>query len=520
MHLLKSLLLSTTLTFMMCMFVLVANQTVQSAPHPQSSASIDWQPNCQLSLPFLVPDGEVIGETIACGKLSIPGANNLQIQVVILKARSESPYPDPILYLEGGPGDSVIFEIDSWVDSPLRNNRDIILVDQRGVGYSMIDDVGNCDAFEDDYESLESVNRRCIAFIENSMLVSNLSTVSSAMDMQNLMEVLVGYNGYTNYNVLGSSYGTRLALVIMRDHPLLIRSVILDSVYPLEVEAYETQPLHIQTALNLLYTSCQADTACNAAFPNLQQTVLALGEQLDDNPLEDEDGYDIDGASLGEIIYESLNDTSIIPVLPAIIYWLAAGDYDRAMQLFEDGAPDSAVNRDVFDSYSDAEVEVWEAAYDSYAEAEGVFMAIECQEELYFSDILQTRRIINENAINPSIAANHLDDSEFMFNSCPFWQTSPPPQSANESVDSDIPTLIVSGEFDPNTPPVWAAQTHANLANSQLVIFPAHGHGITDEHPCIDDIYQQFLTNPTQTPTAECINTMQIEFYIPPVLRN
>src|SRR5690606_18135932 len=141
---------------------------------------------------------------------------------------------------------------------------------------------------------------------------------------------------YPQANLFGISYGTRLALAIMRDYPDVVRSVIIDSVYPQAVNAYEEEPLNTQRVFDALFAYCVADAACNSAYPTLEADFYTAVNTMNTNPAvlydaEYDEEYELSGDDFIETLFSALYDTSIIPVLPAVITITAEGDYQSAM---------------------------------------------------------------------------------------------------------------------------------------------------------------------------------------------
>ncbi|MCB0132726.1 MAG: alpha/beta hydrolase, partial [Caldilineaceae bacterium] len=78
----------------------------------------------------------------------------------------------------------------------------------------------------------------------------------------------------------------------------------------------------------------------------------------------------------------------------------------------------------------------------------------------------------------------------------------------NEPVSSELPTLLLSGEYDPITPPAFAATAAETLPNSVNLVLPGAGHGVAfavDE--CMDEIVMDFLADPQSRPDTSCLAT-------------
>lgn len=478
---------------------------------------IEWQEKCKFETLFLPPDTETLGKTITCGILHTyedptnHASTHIQVAFAILKADNVHPLDDPIIYLEGGPGGSALFYIDPWVTSPLRAQRDIILVDQRGTGYSLPS--LSCNTYIDAYFFAESEDiEACIdGMVANGVDLGNYNTNNNAHDIGELMTLLQPEMGYSAYNLLGISYGTRLGLAVMRDHPELVRSAILDSVYPQVVDHYSELAPNLQRAIEAMFMACERDAVCNAAYPELErvfyEVIADMGENYGESATTD----------FLNTIFAALYNKYRVQALPAAIYLYHEGNESDGDDLFYNGVPGSGGSyTDYYDSY-DADIvdEYYDAFYD-LNHADAFFMALECQEEFYFSSYEIAVATATDRNTNNVIATSQLFDVERMTEECPLWFDTPAPASSNERVYSDVPTLVVAGEFDPITPPEWAKVARETLNTSYYFSFPGEGHGVIDGHPCVTAVFAQFYANPYAEPDASCRAEMRADFYIHP----
>ncbi|PJF45047.1 MAG: hypothetical protein CUN55_00910 [Phototrophicales bacterium] len=497
----------------------LGNSTVSPAHAQEGTVPyIEWLEKCKFKMIFLPPDTEVLGETITCGilhtyeKPNEPSSAPIQVVFAILHANTTTPRNDPILYLAGGPGSSALFSIDVWVDTPLRMERDIILVDQRGVGYSTPS--LSCDAYMRSYYSRDISNiTRCVNELHaRGVDLGNYNTVNNAHDIGELMTLLQAEQGYESYNLLGISYGTRLGLVVMRDHPQLVRSAILDSVYPLVVDHYSELGPNLQRAIEAVFVACERDEACNRAYPNLEQVFYEVLEQLN-----------IHGGSVSFLnaVFSALYNKNYFQALPAAIYLIHEGNRHEGENYLYFGSPNSDFEGydSYYDSYDSDLFDEYIAAYRKFNHANAFFMALQCQEEFYFSSYDIAVETAAARNTDRTIADSQLYDVERMAEECPHWFSTAAPESSNERIYSDIPTLVVSGEFDPITPPQWAKIARETLSNSYYFSFPGLGHGVIDGHPCVSKIFSDFLDDPYTQPDASCRAEMRTDWYIHPNYR-
>ncbi len=479
--------------------------------------------------PFKNPRGEKKGKTLLCGTLTVPenrrieNSKTVEVAFAILKSLQRPALTDSVIYLEGGPGGSALAAVDSWLESSLRQNRDLILVDQRGTGYSK--PVLNCIELDDDFDEskLENVE------IDNDPLALEIlcakRLVSEGID-------LTAYNSRENaadiaalrqalnleeVNLYGISYGTRLALTVMRDHPQGIRSVVLDSTYPPQVQGVAEAPMHTQRAFDQLFENCRKQEACNEAFPRLEPRFYQKLAQLNSSPYELYEDLDLTGAEVVSSLNQTLYDSSLIPSMPFAIDLLTKDYFDEAYALLtgeltgedlEKGMNPMALVSQFFTAI------LFSNAQDSIDDdAEGLYNSIECNEDVPFQDMTLSRQLARK--VQASIRQGLLVDSEMMFDTCEIWNSGTASAIENEAVKSDIPTLVLAGDLDPVTPPEWGQLAANELSRSKYVVFPNMGHGLIDVKPCPTAIVQTFLTTPSGEIDISCASNMKIEFFVP-----
>ncbi|MEZ4660778.1 MAG: alpha/beta fold hydrolase [Caldilineaceae bacterium] len=328
-------------------------------------------------------------DAITCGYLTVPEDRTktdgltLDIAVAVIDSYSYTPRPDPVLYLEGGPGGSALLGIEDWLASPLRNERQIILFDQRGTGYSWPSlacpevDTAEADTTGEGVPQIEAVEACRDRLRQFGVDLSMYNSAASAADVNDLRQAL----GIDEWNLFGISYGTRLALTVMRDFPEGVRSVVLDSVYPPDVDAYTVAPQTQADAILGLLDECAADADCSAAYPDLEQDLYSLIDDLNAEPLETESDFLTGDALVGELVTHLYDSTKIVQ-LPAPAE-AAAGNFDWWLDL---GAPDAdGASRLAPNSVRMRQDE--EAPED----AQGMFYSVECNEETPFGNLEQAR---------------------------------------------------------------------------------------------------------------------------------
>lgn len=466
---------------------------------------------------FEIPEGR----TVTCGYLTVPAARDregnalvdagtMRLAVAVFESDSDNPQPDPVVYLEGGPGGDALETIPLAFEqrfAPFLADRDFIMFDQRGTGYSQpslacpeyTEWALTTTADERPFEALMADSTRVILECRERLAAegvdfSNFNSRESAQDLDDLREAL----GYESWNLFGISYGTRLALTAMRDTPQGIRSVILDSAYPLEANLYADTASNASRAFRILFDECAADAACNAAYPELEAVFQRVYDRLNaepvaqtiTNPLTGE-SYDTvyNGFAMTGLLFQSLYVTQLIPALPSLIYAIDAGDFALANAL--NGAF------------------LVDLEFISLAQQ----VAVQCHEEVALADVIQA----DPNA--PAYVREYFELAPTLGSGvtalCAVWEAGAADAIENEAVISDIPALILAGQYDPITPPAYGVQVSESLENDFYYEFPGIGHGASIAGECPTSITLVFLDDPTTAPDESCIAEMSVTFNVP-----
>ncbi len=443
-----------------------------------------------------------------CGYLTVPAdyddpsAGTYEIAVAMFPATGERTSDVPVVYLEGGPGGNALegLEVSGGVIlEPLNESRDVIVFDQRGAGFSeptlscpetrelTRDLIGQALPIAEENERWNEVLQTCRdRLVEEGIDLSLVNSAANAADVDRLRTAL----GHEQWDLYGSSYGTRLAQNVMRDFPDGVRRIVLDSSYPLEFDLFARLASGSERAFRLLLDSCAADTVCNEHYPHLEDTLIEAFDRLSASPEPGTASFSLDGEQVdtlmtGErlawLVFEALYQTSVIPWLPEIITEAAQGNVEPANLMLSN----SLIN-DAFFSL-------------------GMHLSTRCADETSFT----TKEAIAA-SIEASPLFSRLQDPEGTYaqdaiDTCALWDVEPSLPVENEPVRSDIPTLVLAGEFDPVTPPSSGLAVAENLSNATFVEFPAAGHGIVLEGDCAKSIINAFL-NGEDAPDTSCVS--------------
>jgi pimeloyl-ACP methyl ester carboxylesterase len=446
----------------------------------------------------------LIGENIDCGYVTVPAdhkkddGRTIRIAVAILRSRSPKPEPDPVIFLQGGPGLGSVTYAENKVQNPLtqriREKRDYILFDQRGTGYSgpeLCPDLGRSilQTFSRDLplEEHEAGIRAAVVACRDSLLAvgENLdifNTVQSAADLRDLLTALP----YSEYNLTSVSYGPRLALVTARDYPQGIRSLILDSTLPIAGQDFDQSPAHIAHVLDLLFAACAADSACNATYPDLENQLYATIARFDETPLvvpvDDRDLYPtgtfaVNGYEVAYAFSRALSNTFLLPYIPLFIREAGAGNKD-AMAAMVAALSGGIASGDMHNS---------------------TFRSVMCYDEAPFSSLANFKSV----AAQYSPALNRIG---YELDICDDWPSGSATPEEVRPLHSDIPSLILHGEYDHQTPPYFGREVASRLPNSFFYEFSGTGHYVSIEDSCAQSLVIRFIDDPYATPDTTCLS--------------
>ena len=442
------------------------------------------------------------GDKIECYTLAVPEnrANpksaDVRLKVVVLKAR-RALAADPLVYLAGGPGDAPLVastagadplaEGDWWADTAtVRRRRDVIIISQRGAGGS----TPNLDCFEPRTSEPARAKRRAITeaqereillrcraeFDRRKIDLAMYATPALADDVADLVAAMQ----LGKVNLYGISYGTRWALEIMRRHPGIVRSAVLDGLYPPQVNGEQNEPEIVRTVFEQIYAECAADKLCRERNPDLAANVKSVLAEAERTPLSLtlalEDGpqpVKLDGPKLLLVLLHMMRQGEAA-LVPEAVTALKRGDTRLIKQFAEDLEEDDGG--------------LLETNAQQFG---GLFNTVECRETWAGVDQAARERAIRSGGIY-SLTAQLSKLPAF----CPVWRVPVASPAERQPVSAAIPTLLMSGGYDWLTPPAWGREAAKHLPQSRHVIFRAQGHGVSSQDQCAARLRDEFIDAP------------------------
>lgn len=447
---------------------------------------------------------------IKCGYVTVPERHSdpngptIQLAVAVLPGIGAASAPDPLFMAQGGPGGSSLelFPL-LMLGSAIREKRDIVIFDQRGTYYSKpnllcpeLDELTK-ETLDRDLSTEEAERLSLDAYQACGERLTgegvNLAAYNSLENAADIDSVRVAL-GYDKINFYGVSYGTLLGLHYMRDFPDSLRATVLDAVVPTQDSFLNQAALSANRAFNEVTQLCANDPDCNAAYPNLEDVIYEVMDKLNETPItlsisDPKSGQSYQTIVNGDLfintLFLTLYDPSQLPIFPAIVYSTRAGDYTQLTRLLP--------------------LLIFQPTVSA-----GMYQAVVCAEEVNFDP-----EKMPVNGVRPELATLMQDGNSMVLQVCDLWKVPKLGAVANEPVASSVPTLLLSGRFDPITPSYFAEAAAATLSHSYAYTFPNTSHGAFLFSACANEIMQDFLDNPEAAPDDGCIAAAPTTFEIP-----
>jgi pimeloyl-ACP methyl ester carboxylesterase len=442
--------------------------------------------SASLRTPFPTPASRIalrpcnaggLPEEVRCGTYEVyedraaKSGRKIALNIIVVPALSPTPAPDPLFWLEGGPGADAtrdVFAARGFL-SEVRKNRDLVLVDQRGTGKSnpLRCDVGDS---PDDLQKffggtpLRESLRTCRESLEK---IANLKMYTTPIAMDDLDEVRDAL-GYAKINIGGTSYGSLASQIYLRMHGDRVRAVFLAGVATPNIKQPLQFPRSAQHALDLLFEDCAADKDCHESFPKFREEFEAVLTRFKDGPVRADLIRPSDKQKQSVLIYRDsftdrlrlmLTTTGTARYVPAVIHKAFQNDFIT----FESAAiltnPGSGIAR-------------------------GMYFTITCSEGARFITDEDLKRETSGTFMGDSRARIHRD-------ACNEWPRGDIPANYVDLVKSNAPVLLIAGEVDAASGPWFPEAAVKSLPNGRLIKIRHFGHQFGE--PCTKSIFSAFI---------------------------
>lgn len=453
-----------------------------------------------------------------CGWLIVPEdwthpqGQKLKLPVVIYRALNPDTSLSPVVFLAGGPGGHPLGDNGKYLN-PWRREADfsfpgrtLIVFDQRGTGLSSPkldcreaeepivwwpisknpDDEVNSSA------RVQAAFAACVArHLAAGRQLGAFNTRQSASDVEALRHTLM----LGDIVLYGVSYGTRLALTVMKLYPEHIEAAILDSVFPPQAEYAGRDAATYGPVLDRLFEACNQYKDCSAAYPDLRGRLLRVLEQLAREPAIVEivnlEGGEplyaqVDHRMFLSVLRGEMYHTARLPNLPMLISGVAQGEYWRLKQHVENAV----------------------YGYFPGSVTMGARLAVVCNDDPGAVD-----RQPDAGSVEPYPYLRDYVEWGHEYPLCAFWPTNSDTRN-RDAVVSEIPSLLLAGGLDASTTVEQAEMAAETLRNSHLFVFPAYGHVQLRSNPCAWEVLGEFLANPAMRPSPACLTSLRQPAFI------
>lgn len=432
-------------------------------------------------------------QEVLCGEYTVyedraaQRGREIGIQFAVVSAIATDKQADPLVFFAGGPGQGSL-DVAGFVNLALQEiheTRDIILIDQRGMGSSH---PLSCEQDEDISLLLSDAEQLRVGRenLQQCLLELDADVTKYTQDLANedIHDILMAL-GHEQVNLYGGSWGTRSALLYTRQFPEQVRSVILDGNAPLENKVPLYGNADAERALQALFNDCENDSNCQAAYPSLEQDFNLVLDAFGESGLE----LTLPDATTGEEITMLITRSTFVNAIRAILY---SPQISRLIPIIIEQAKDRDFR---------ALTGIVDALNGDVSIALGAQMTILCAEDF---------PRISSQEIAAEADKGFVGSAFFnVFNNgCSVWPQAPLPEIYSQDLSSQVPALILSGAIDPVTPERWGDRMAEVMTNSIHLVAANTGHNVAP-FGCAPEIMAQFVNQASvENIDGSCLNEL------------
>jgi pimeloyl-ACP methyl ester carboxylesterase len=390
-----------------------------------------------------------------------PSGRHIQLRVAIVRSAAVHSDTDLVAFLDGGPGGAATEDYPEIAPAlqAVLDRRDILLVDQRGTGDSNAlacpgSEAAGGDspllAEPQDLAGLQRLLQQCLATVRSHAAPEHYTTTDAVRDLEAIRLAL----GAPQLDLLGISYGTRVAQQYAARFPRSVRSIVLDSVVPNSLVLGSEHARNLEQVLRSLFARCSADERCKQSFGDSYATLYRVRDRLRAQPqalsLRDPSTFEplhlnFSAADLATVVRINVYSPLTAALLPLTLHQADQGNY----------APLAGQKKWIADDLG------------SHID-NGMELSVICAED---ADLLSVQR---------EDAATLLGNDQIakIQSACSVWPRGSRPAGFHQPLASGLPVLLLAGQRDPVTPPAYAEQMLRTLPNARLLLAPGQGHGV------------------------------------------
>lgn len=418
-----------------------------------------------------------------------PHSRMIKLKLAVLRSRAQVADKDMLVFLAGGPGQAATESAASVaaVLQPLLAHRNVLLLDQRGTGGSnalTCKDAATLAPDGDssfDAQSMRDQAADCLRQLAGHADPRYYTTTIAARDLEDVRKAL----GSPSFDLLGVSYGTRMAQQYLMHYPDAVRSVVLDSVVPNTLALGEDFARNLDDALTAQFARCSVEPACRRKFGNPDQTLYQLRDALRANPhqvsFRDPDSY--------QSVKRVLNENALASVVRMFAYTPQTA---ALLPL----SIDAAAHGDVGPLLGQARILSGNLAE---LAASGMQYSVICSED---ADLLVPR----PQDANTILGTHMIDALKAV---CSVWPKGTRPADFHTPLRTDKPVLLLAGQYDPVTPPRYADEVAKGLPNARVLVLNGQAHSVMAAG-CAPRLIQHFVEKlDPKTMDASCLKRLR-----------
>jgi pimeloyl-ACP methyl ester carboxylesterase len=419
-----------------------------------------------------------------------PHSRTIKLKLAVLRSSAQVASKDMLAFLVGGPGQAATDSASQIAAmlQPLLAHRDVLLLDQRGTGGSnaltckdSTETVGPDDDRTFDAAKMRKAAAECLKQLSDRADPRYYTTTIATQDLEDARKAL----GSPQFDLLGVSYGTRMAQQYLMRYPEAVRSMVLDSTVPNSLALGEDFARNLDDALKAQFARCTAEPACKKQFGDPDQTLYQLRDALRANPHEvsfrDPQSY--------RTVKRVLNENSLASVVRMFAYTPATA---ALLPL----SIDAAAHGDVGPLLGQAKILSSDL---TELMGNGMQYSVICSED---ADLLTPRPQDAD-----TILGTHMIDA--LGAVCSVWPKGTRPADFHQPLKTDKPVLLLAGQYDPVTPPRYAEEVAKGLPNARVLVFKGQAHSVMAVG-CAPELVQHFIEKPDpKTLDASCLDRLR-----------
>jgi len=452
---------------------------------------------------------EGLSDRLRCGYIIVnenpnePNGQKINIHYAVIPA-VKNIYPNQaFLAIAGGPGQSAIDNAPLFNNTfaRIRETRDILLIDQRGTGRSNIlkcpedKSVSPLLMNEGNFDTIAETNK-CLAAIDGD--VTQYTSTAALKDFEAVRISL----GYDKLHIYGISYGTRMAQLYMREYAKAIATVTLDGVVPMQ-QSVLAIGLAIDRAVDLLISECENLSRCQQQFPSLRKALATTEVELMLSPVKAQIFHPMTGQPTEfllthdkflSVIRLALYSPTTRVLLPYAIHQAGEKNYQAVLGLY---------------SLTMEGIDI----------AMGMHASVVCSEDIH--------RLSTD--LSTELETSYMGRTMFteLSKVCSVWPSTKVDETFSAPISNNIPTLLLSGELDPATPPDWAILAMADMKNAKHLVAPHAAHGVAMQS-CANRLVAQLVNEGStaeldgdclkeERPRGFYLNANGVDIFTPPI---